>query len=296
MDTLNELNREQEALAEEVAEEYIRDLLEPALPDGHTITRWLDVVYALYERERPKRIEIVESPRAALALASSLTGSVQAYTDDCGIGDGGWLAFYDFFRRIEVLSAEEAADVIALRDFSRVAWDTVLLDECAIVIQRPVALRVDDDGNLHCSSGPCIAWADGERDFAWHGTWVAERMVVDPRSYTREEYLAITNTEQRRALSESGGWAWVADLLGATSVDSWTDPATQLRYELLGCPNGDKLLAKQSPLLQDGSQPRYLELVHEDLVTARAARKWQATRLSVAECERDSTLIYGIET
>jgi hypothetical protein len=293
---IEKLTPEQEALAEQVAEEYIADLTRATLPDGEAIAKWLDIVYGLYDKNRPERIDIVESPRAALLLASSLTGERETWLDDCGVGDGGWVAFYDYFRRIEVLSKDEAADVLALRDFMRVAWDTVLLDECAIVIQRPLSLRLDDAGNLHCATGPCLEWTDGEKDYAWHGTWVPERFIVDPQSHTRDEYLAITNTEQRRALSESGGWPWVVRLLDAIMIDTWTDPHTSLSYELLRCPSGEQLLSKQSPQLKDGSQPRYLEPVHEDLKTARAARKWQATSLTPDECERDPHLIYGVET
>ena len=293
---LDALLPKQEVLVDEVAEEYIRNITQASLPNGVAIECWLDCVYALYDRKRPNRIEIVESPQAGLALASELTGTTESWLDNCGVGDSGWVAFYDYFHRIGVLSDEESADVIAFRDFIRVVWDTILLDECAIIIQRPVSLRVDDAGNLHAPDGPCIEWADGEKDFAWHGTWVPEKIVLNPRSYTREEYLAITNTEERRALSESGGWTWVSDLLGTTSLDIWVDPVTQLRYELLGISGGvDKLLVKQSPPLKDRSQPRYIEPVHVDLKTAQAARKWQATTLTPAECERDPELVYGVE-
>jgi hypothetical protein len=280
---------------DEIADEYIADLARATLPDGAAITKWLDVVYGLYDRKRPERIEIVESPKAALLLASELTGEKEAYTDDCGIGDGGWVAFYEYFTRIEILSKDEAADVLALRDFMRIAWDSVLLDECAIVIQRPIALRVDDAGSLHCATGPCLEWADGEKEYAWHGTWVNERIVMSPRSYTRAEYTAITNTEERRALSESAGWGWVAELLGTETINAWTDPKTGLGYDLLKCPDGSQLLKKRSPPLKNGSQPDYLEPVHEELKTAQAARKWQATPLTPAQCEADPALEYGVE-
>lgn len=292
---LENLTPKQAALCEAIAEEYIADIAKPTPPDPVAIERWLDIVYGLYEMKRPARIEIAKSPHAALILATELTGEKQTYMDYCGIVDGGWLAFYDYFKRIEILSQDESADLLALRDFSRVAWDTVLLDECAIIIQRPIALHLDDAGNMHCATGPCIEWADGEKDYAWHGTWVTERIVCSPRSHTKEEYLAITNTEQRRALSESGGWSWVAELLGAKSVDKWTDKKTRLKYDLLRCDDGQQLLSKQSPKLKDGSQPKYLEPVHEDLKTAQASRKWQATTLSAADCEKDPVLSYGTE-
>jgi hypothetical protein len=291
---LEALTREQEALCEAVAQEYLDDLTTAPEPDETIINRWLDVAYGLFDQDRPPHVEIVPSPLDACRLASEMTGEKITTTDDCGIGDGGWVSFYDYFHRIGVIDDAEFADVQALRDFARVAWDTILLDDCAIVIRRPVTLKLDDAGNLHCGDGPAIAWADGTEEYCWHGTWVDKRIVLSPRSYTREEYLGITNTEERRALSESGGWSWVAELLGSSVVDAWTDPATGLAYELLQA-GEQKLLAKQSPPLKDGSQPRYLEPVHRDLRTAAGARKWQAVRWTPQQCDADPTLRYQVE-
>lgn len=295
MSMLETLTPAQERLLDKVADEYINDLTVARKPEMGAINRWLDVVYKLYDKARPARVEVAASPVAALKLASELTGEQQTEMDWCGIRDGGWVAFYDLFHRIGQATDEEIADVLALKAFGRVAWDSVLLDECAIVIRRPTKLRVDDQGNLHAGDGPCIQWADGTKDFAWHGTWVPERIVMDPKSHTRDEYLAITNTEHRRALGEIAGWAWVAELLGATPVDDWRDPQTKLAYQLLACADGSKLLRKQSPKLKGGKQPTYFEPVHEDLKTARAARKWQATNLTPAQCEADPELNYGVE-
>lgn len=296
MAKLESLTTEQEARCTEITERYIRELTNPPPFEMGAVAPWLDIVYGLYERKRPARTEIVDSPYAALTLAAKLTDTPQSATDWCGVGDGGWVSFYDFFNEIGILSDEEVSGVLALRNFAQVAWDTVLLDECAIVVRRPLHLRTDDDGNLHSSTGPAIEWADGDRDYAYHGIWIPERFVIDPRGHSKTEYLAVTNTEERRALSEIAGWAWVIDLLGGSMVDSYTDPATGLAYELIALEDGQRLLRKQSPALQDGSQPLYLEPVHEELLTARAARKWQATSLSPGECERDPELTYGGES
>ena len=296
MKKLETLNEQQEAILVEVADRYLSELTRPPPLDLKPVLGWLEVAYRIYDLRRPERVEVVASPLAALKLATELTGEPQSDLDLCGVGDGGWLAFYECFERFGVLSEEESEEVRKLRAFGRVAWDSVLLDECAIVIRRPKALLLDDDGNMHSSTGPAIEWADGEKDFAYHGTWIPERMVLDPRSYTRGEYFAITNTEERRALSEIGGWDWVMRLLNGKLVDTWTDPTTKLSYELLSCEGGQKLLRKQSPPLENGSQPFYFEPVHEDLRSAKAARKWQATALTPAECEADPELVYGIES
>jgi hypothetical protein len=165
-----------------------------------------------------------------------------------------------------------------------------------IVSDRPTVVARDDQNRPHSGTGPFIAWRDGWQLFAWHGQRVPARAILAPRSYTREEYLAIRNTDVRRAIGEIAGWGWVAELLGASSLDKWTDPKTALDYELLGCGDGSKLLRKRSPGLKDGgAQPLYLEPVHEELKTAQAARKWQATNWTPAQCEQDPALSYGVE-
>ena len=291
---LNELTPEQDHLLDAIAEEYEAELDAPRAPDLDVIRRWLAIVYAEYDKALPP-IEVHLSPIAALAAASARTGQRETRLDYSGVADAGWVAFYDATHRLGVLSSEEAASVLALRNYLRVAWDSVLLDDVAIVVAQPLLIARDRDGNLHSSTGPAIRWRDGSGDWSWHGVWVNERMIMAPREYSREEFLAITDTEQRRALGESAGWGHITSLLGATVVDSWTDPLTGLAYDLLVA-GAERWLQKQSPALINGSQPTYVEPVHEGLVTAQAARKWQATDLSPDQCEADPALAYGVES
>lgn len=301
MDKLESLTPEQEKILDEVAAEYIDKFYHPEALDMEVVTRWLDVVYGLYDLKRPERMEIVGSPKAALELATQLTGTQQSEVDSCGVVDASWVARYDAYIRIgriteeETRTAPEVVHMLALRAFMRCAWDTVLLDECAIVIRHPDVLKVDDDGNLHAADAPCLEWRDGSKYYAWHGTWVNEKVIMTPRSFTREEFLAINNTEQRRALGESAGWDWIVGLLAAEAKDWWRDPVTNLEYVLL-VSGPLKFLQKQSPRLKNGSQPTYVEPVHEDLKTAQAARKWQAVpSLTPEQCEADPGLTYGFE-
>jgi hypothetical protein len=294
---LETLTSAQERHLEQVAKRYIAELVKSPKFNLRHVLAWLDVAYGLYDMKRPARVEVVASPQAALKLASELTGEKELYMDWCGVGDGGWIAFYECFADFGILKTDEAAEVLILREFGRSAWDSVLLDECAIVVRRPAIIRVDDAGNLHSTMGPCIEWGDGERDYAFHGTWVPERMVLAPRGYSKAEYLAVTNTEERRALSEMAGWDWIVSLLGGSVADTWEDPSTKLTYELFACEGGQKVLRKLSPALKRGAQPLYVEPVHEDLRTARAARKWQAIPgMTAAQCEADPELSYGSET
>lgn len=291
---LESLTQEQEALLDSVAEEYIA--LQPAPMNLEVIEKWVAAMYSMTDLPKPQ-IEVFKSPFAALARATELTGTKQSSTDYIGIADAGWVSFYDYFNRIGVLDAakEETAQLLAMKAYLQCVWDSVLLDSHALLVQYPTLLARDADGRMHSATGPCIEWADGAKDYAWHGVWVPERVIFDPRSYSKSEFMEAS-TEIRRAIGEAAGWDFVIALLGTTSASKWADEKTGLSYELLRSDNGDQWLRKESPRLQNGNAPFYIEPVHEDLKTAQAARKWQATRLSVRECESDPVLSYGQET
>lgn len=291
---LETLTTEQEGLLDTVAEEYCAlPLIEP---DNDAIREWIDFVYREIYQIDPPAIMVVDSPAAALHRATQDCGQKQTSLDSCGVSGLSWIARLDAYFRLGVVSDEEMSEVWLFKRFAACAWDTILLDERAIVVRYPVALHRDSDGSLHNAEGPAVSWADGEKGWFFHGERVPERVITDPTSYTASEYKELS-TEARRAVGEIAGWDHVVSLLGSVSVDTWTDPGTQLVYELLrSAETSEQWLRKLSPPLQDGSQPTYLEPVHEDLRTAAGARKWQATDLAPGSCDADPTLIYEIET
>lgn len=291
---IEKLTEEQEALMDVVFQEYDA-MLAPTEPVMADIEAWIKVVYGFYNMEAPK-IQVVDSPFAALKLAHDLTGETLHRLDQMGVSDSGWVARYDYFFRIGALTQDTDTDnLFKLKAFMQCAWDTLLYDELAIVVRRPTRLDRDQEGRIHSEVGPAIEWADGNKDWSWHGVWVPQRVVEAPRSFTKEEYLAVTNAEIRRALGEAAGFEHICELLGAEPLDTWTHETTGLSYTLLGTDN-ERWLKMQSPELQTGEQPTYVEPVHENLKTAAAARKWRATTLTPEECERDPSLEFELET
>ena len=291
---LEKLTPEQEALFPVIVDEYMQLLQPPGEFDRVAVNTWLERVYGFYKLPLPNYIDHCLSPQAALKRASELLGEKQTSLDWMGVSDAGWVSFYDYWHRIGVLTDDEAKEVLELKAFMQHVWDTVLLDEHAIICLRPIEICTDSDGNLHNAEGPCIRWRDGQKDYAWHGVWVPEKVILEPTTITKEEYASF-NTETRRALGERAGWSYVVGLLGAKVVDTWTDPKTELSNALFSA-EGQNWLRKQSPVLQNGAQPFYFEPVHEELRTAKAARKWQATDNSPQDCEKDPELVYGQET
>jgi hypothetical protein len=135
--------------------------------------------------------------------------------------------------------------------------------------------------------------------YYWHGVRVPRRLIEHPETYMAKDYKALP-AEQRRALGERLGWTKVLDMLGSSIIDSVTIDG--LSYELIKCSDGSQYLRMQSPVLQDGSQPYYLEPVHENLKSAAGARKWRVARdddgrwWTPEQCEKDPLLVIGQHT
>jgi hypothetical protein len=135
--------------------------------------------------------------------------------------------------------------------------------------------------------------------YYWHGVRVPRRLIERPGSYTSDEYKRLP-AEQRRALGEHLGWDKVLAMLGSSSVDDAIIDG--LAYELVRCSDHSQYLRMQSPVLQDGSQPYYLEPAHEDSKTAAGARKWRLARepsgrwWTPGECDENPTIKIGQHT
>jgi len=149
-----------------------------------------------------------------------------------------------------------------------------------IACDRPEVISRDERGRLHSEDGPSIRFRDGWQLQHWHGTRVDRRVIEAPESFTAEEIRAERNSEVSRALAEKLGWPRYLAAMGAVTIDTWTDDRTGLAYELLDLAerrgeNQPRWLRMQSPRLNDGTSPTYVEPVHPECRTARAARRWQ---------------------
>jgi hypothetical protein len=198
-----------------------------------------------------------------------------------------WVSYVSFFRHVAKLDIDYSKwrhyELCAERSGPR-----LMHAKFCLVSDRPAVLKVDERNRPHCADGPSHLWRDGWALHHWHGVRVPKRLIEAPESYTKDDILAFSNTEQRRALAERLGWDRYLAKIGGSTVDSWTDPELKLNYELIEVTQtGERMIRKQSPSLKDESQPWYAEPVHRDLTTAQAARKWQAIVPFNPEYQRD---------
>lgn len=92
------------------------------------------------------------------------------------------------------------------------AYDDINMSSCyswpfkdfIVVSERPTVIKRDDEGRLHCSDGPALAF-DGMEIYSWHGVTVPAEWLSGKKP-TPKEALTWENVEQRRAACEIVGW------------------------------------------------------------------------------------------
>lgn len=104
----------------------------------------------------------------------------------CGSQELYWIAWARFAEHIGVKLKEDTANCLDIME--RIAtqcewwWP---YEGIVVASERPLSVRWDEQRRLHCEDGPAVAYADGYRLYAWHGTvlperWVLERATIDP--------------------------------------------------------------------------------------------------------------------
>jgi hypothetical protein len=186
-----------------------------------------------------------------------------------GQHDADWLAVLDFFRDAHGW-AEKSEGILGLIALGRAAgWALPRANVCW-VSERPVVVRRDDVGRLHCANGPALVYPDGWESYFWHGVsiladWLARRNTIEPQ-------LIITwpQAEQRSALVEiAGGWLGVVARLPTRIVDD--DPDRSIGT-LLECTLDDGTARFLRVLC--GTGRTFALPVPRGCMTARQANAW----------------------
>lgn len=131
--------------------------------------------------------------------------------------------FGDFFKNVAKLPGEWDK------------WDPLNLDclhggvrfmtpDFTIISDRPEIMKLDDQGRLHCETGPAVKWRDGMEQYYWHGISVPDHWVQDKKSITPKMALTWENMEQRRAACEIAGWANILKELKSKTIDKDINP------------------------------------------------------------------------
>lgn len=218
-------------------EEYIERAYQRSLAVGLSTApanrpRAEAVLTALYAKLNLPQPEFVwfDSPFAAVREYRRRTGKKDL---PMGYYNPYWSYWYSTYQVPADLGMYEPdkADLAELALWQTLAESCGIVyafDKTCFVCERPSVLRTDEQGNLHCEprTGPCIAWRDGTKDYAWHGLWVPGEWIDDPAGTPVSLAFTHKNLEQRRALREIIGWDRVLRELKPRVID--VDPRPEI--------------------------------------------------------------------
>lgn len=238
---IEDLTPEQEKRMDQLAEAAINEVHSGKTDyDGDAI---LDVVEFMYGDEKGEKKEIpitICSSPEDMYLAAAEFGYKKdkgETFDYLGMGyDRGWTAFYEFMEEIGV----DFSDIPEWKIWKKInesgIWATLLFENMAFVCIRPSSVKVNADGNLHCSDGMAIQWIDGTGYFYLNGVEMEEKHVMcTPESLDVKEIVNEKNVEVRRELIRKIGMERFIQKAGAKVLDKQGD------YELLSVRLSDEV-------------------------------------------------------
>lgn len=142
--------------------------------------------------------------------------------------------------------------------------------DAAFVVRKPHSITRDEQGRLHNSSGLCVEFPDGWGLYYWHGTRANEKIILQPETLTRADFLNENNLEVRRIIQERMGERFVAEL-GGKIIDS--EPMRGILYEV-ELPNDPEGVAHYVKVKDASTSREYYLRVPPTVQTAQEAVAW----------------------
>lgn len=206
-------------------------------PNISAVTEIVGKIYAMSGRKAPKVRLFASPPKLTSAIRELGDGSARIYFS--GSYDAYALARCDAGINEEGTGKGREEKVTlyeCLAALSEHITDTYFGDEVFMASEKPLAIYLDANNDLHNDDGPAIVYSDGVGSYNWHGTQVKKRIILDPASITVSEIQAEDNAEMRRILIERYGMDRYIHDSGAQPIDNAVD-ATGRPVELFKLPN-----------------------------------------------------------
>ena len=149
---------------------------------------------------------------------ASVRDSVREYSNYNGWSNFGWVSFYDFFERINML------DNFKFKQYKKLiksnCFNAYEYENFVFAIQPPVKIERNNTGRLHSPSGPAIEFKDGYCQYYINGRNIPENIYLKAQVLTKEQFLSEQNSDYKGAWYEILGQQKMMDMLGAKEVDS----------------------------------------------------------------------------
>jgi len=219
MKKINKLTAEQEAQLEVYRDKWIKIGLSTERVNHDMAREAVELLYKCGGLEPPKEILFANGPKHAKKLLGN-----RSVTESCVYGshEAAWLSFYDYMQN--VLGLDFGGKLDGLCAVAKTCGWVSCYDTLAIIQDRPLHIKMDEDNRLHCENGPAILYDDGFAVYAWHGVRIPGDWITNKSSLTAKKALKWENMEQRRAACEILGWVHILNELNANVVDTDPDP------------------------------------------------------------------------
>ncbi|AVH72778.1 hypothetical protein NLP_4346 [Nostoc sp. 'Lobaria pulmonaria (5183) cyanobiont'] len=97
-------------------------------------------------------------------------------------------------------------------------------EKVAIICDRPLHLRFDNQNRLHAEGEPAIEFTDGYSLYSSHGVTLPEKYgKIHPQQWQSQWLLTEENAELRRVLIQGIGYARICQELQAIELDNWQE-------------------------------------------------------------------------
>lgn len=246
---LNTLTEEQVKLMNTVRDEWLNKIFSAKKKkfDKKQIENSVEWLYKLAGRDKPKVI-FLDSPMSlqygANMLKKVLSGAqvgdqvgdqvraqVRAqvwaqkldffsFADYGSVTDYGWVAFYDFFERLGLLSHDNYTEFKKLLNAG--VFDMIQLNGFCLVCPLPKLVKRDELNRLHSDTGAAIQWKDKYGQFYLYGVRFEKKLFnkIIKRKLSFKEVVGIENMEQRMAALKVYGAESLLESTSAQLLDS----------------------------------------------------------------------------
>ena len=148
---------------------------------------------------------------------ASIGDSVNEYSSYIDLSNYGWVSFYDFFEKINLL------DNFNFKQYKKLIRSNVFnayeYENYVFAIQPPVYIETNLAGRLHSTTQAAVQFRDGSEYYFINGRSIPAWIVNDKSSITKERFMKETDADIKGAIYESIGQQGMLDLLGAKVVD-----------------------------------------------------------------------------
>jgi hypothetical protein len=222
---IEKLTPELEAQMEVYHDRWIDIGLSTANIERERATDAVKLMYKCGGLEAPDELVFVNGPIEAFKLLKDrkVVKNVDDFLSSIvfGSNEAGWLSFYNYFQ--EVCDIRECDKLNGLFEVAKTCGWVSVFDKLAVVQERPLHIKMDEQNRLHSENGPAILFRDTFSVYAWHGVRVPAEWIRD-KSLDAKTALTWENMEQRRAACEILGWNNVLKELKAKVIDEDEDP------------------------------------------------------------------------